>query len=114
MSAEELRDIFTMAILHIWQAGVLGYIERIPDQDLLDAMPGRAELRSLGLSSIPGLLLNVIAEFIRNKAARVEIIALLGTSPELVHRHPRQTSPFPVLGAGAGPWRVVRSKSGRG
>jgi hypothetical protein len=93
MSAEELRDVFTMA--PCFTSGKLVYLDISSaslDQGLLDAMPTQAELRSLGLSFIPGLPLNMIAEFIRNKAAQVEIITLLGTSPELVRVQPRQAS----------------------
>jgi hypothetical protein len=156
MSAEEFRDVFTMA--PCFTSGELMYLDisSAPlDQGLLDAMPAQTKLRSFGLSFIPSLPLSVVAEFIRNKAAHVEILTLLGTSPELVHVQPRQASmalhssiirplcmpPFDfglscdtralqaptslrvielstsllsVLGAGAGPWRVVRSKGSRG
>jgi hypothetical protein len=154
MSAEEFRDVFTMA--PCFTSGELVYLDisSAPlDQSLLDAMPAQAKLRSLGLSFIPGLPLTVVSEFIRNKAAQVELLTLLGTSPELVRVQPRQASmalhsriirplctpPFSLtcdtpasqiptrlrvievamtllttLGAGAGSWRVVRSKGGRG
>ncbi|KAI0254959.1 hypothetical protein BJV78DRAFT_1180230 [Lactifluus subvellereus] len=156
MSAEEFRDVFTTA--PCFTSGELVYLDisSAPlDQGLLDAMPPQAKLRSLGLSFIPNLPLNLISEFIRNKAAQVEVLTLLGTSPELVRAQPRQASsalhsqvtrplctlPFKsdlscdtpasarptrlriielttsllsALGAGAGSWRIVRSKGGRG
>ena len=156
MSAEELRDVFTQA--PCFTSGELVYLDvsSAPvDQELLEAMPAQAKLRSLGLSFIPSLPLGVVAEFIRNKAAQVEVLTLLGTSPELVRAQPRQASvalhgqiirplctlplrlnvprdaPAPqaptrlrvielttallsALGTGAGSWRIVRSKGGRG
>jgi len=156
MSAEELREVFTRA--PCFTSGELVYLDisSAPvDQELLDAMPAQAKLRSLGLSFIPNLPLGVVAEFIRNKAAQIEVLTLLGTSPELVRVQPRQASvalhgqiirplctaplrlnvtsdtPAPqiptrlrvielttallsALGTGAGAWRIVRSKGGRG
>jgi hypothetical protein len=47
-------------------------------------MPAQPKLRSLGLSFIPDLPLGVVSEFLRNKAPQVEVLTLLGTSPELV------------------------------
>jgi len=153
MSVEELRDVFTRA--PCFTSGELVYLDisSAPlDQGLLDAMPTQPKLRSLGLSYIPGLPLGVVSEFIRSKAAQVEILTLLGTSPELAPAQPRQasvslhsqiirplcTAPFGLgtgrdtemltrlrvielstallsaVGSGAGSWRVVRSKGGRG
>ncbi len=156
MSAEELRDIITRA--PCFTSGELVYadLSSAPlTQELLDAMPAQPKLRSLGLSFIPDLSLGVISEFLRNKATRVEVLTLLGTSPELVRAPPRQaclalhgqivrplcTAPFELdltgdaltsqiptrlrvielttallsaLGGGAGLWRVIRSKGGRG
>jgi len=156
MSAEELRDIITRA--PCFTSGELVYVDLSSaplTQELLDAMPAQPKLRSLGLSFIPDLSLGVISEFLRNKATRVEVLTLLGTSPELVRAPPRQaclalhgqivrplcTAPFELdltgdaltsqiptrlrvielttallsaLGGGAGLWRVIRSKGGRG
>jgi hypothetical protein len=89
MLAEELRDVFTSA--PCFTSGELVYLDisSAPlDQELLDAMPSQPKLRSLGLSFIPDLPLGVVSEFIRNKAPQVEVLALLGTSPELA-RSPR-------------------------
>jgi hypothetical protein len=135
-------------------------------KEVLDMIQPQLRLRSLGLSYIPGLQLDVIAEFLKVKAYNVEVVTLIGTSPELgyavgadgiVQRvSPRQASvalhgkfvrplcspPFSFsltsstgltgdaptrlrvievstsllagLGAGAGSWRIVRSKGGRG
>lgn len=157
MSTEELRDIVTSA--PCFTSGELVYLDisSAPlDGELVDAMPAQPKLRSLGLSFIPGLPLGVISEFLRNKATQVEVLTLLGTSPELVRAPPRQAcvalhgqivrplcaAPFggldltgdavpsqiptrlrvieltmallSALGAGAGSWRIIRSKGGRG
>ncbi|KAI9439937.1 hypothetical protein H4582DRAFT_1944039 [Lactarius indigo] len=158
MSADQFRDVFTMA--PCFTTGELVYLDisSAPvDQELLDTMPAQAKLRSLGLSYIPGLPLKAVSEFLRNKAAQVEVLTLIGTSPELVRVQPRQASivlhsqvvrplctppfhfglspdtPSPstqpptrlrvielatsllsALGGGAGHWRIVRSKGGRG
>jgi len=157
LSAEDLHEIFTRA--PCFTSGELLYLDLscAPlDQGLLEAMPTQTKLRSLGLSFIPGLPLGVVQEFIRNKAAQVEALTLLGTSPELVRAQPRQasvalhgqiirplcspplrlgaacddpmaeevptrlrvieltTTLLSALGAGAGSWRIVRSKGGRG
>jgi hypothetical protein len=158
MSAEQFHDLFTMA--PCFTSGELVYLDisSAPvDQEILNAMPAQAKLRSLGLSFIPGLPLKAISEFLRNKASQVEVLTLIGTSPELVRVQPRQASillhsqvirplcappfqsgllsstPSPsvqpptrlrvielttsllsALGGGAGQWRIVRSKGGRG
>ena len=156
MSAEELRDVFTRA--PCFTSGELVYLDLSSaplDQDLLDAMPAQTKLRSLGLSFIPSLPLGVVSEFIRTKATQVEVLSLLGTSPELVSTQPRQASTalhgqiirplctpplrfdlapdalasqiptrlrvielttalLSALGTGAGSWRIIRSKGGRG
>jgi hypothetical protein len=155
MSAEELRDVFTRA--PCFTSGELVYLDisSAPlDPELLGAMPAQSKLRSLGLSFIPGLPLGVVSEFLRNKAAQVEVLTLLGTSPELVRAQPGQASAalhgqiirplcapphrldpsrdiasqiptrlrvieittalLSALGTGAGSWRIVRSKGGRG
>ncbi len=158
MSAEQFHDVSTMA--PCFTSGELVYLDisSAPvNQELLDAIPAQAKLRSLGLSYIPGLPLKAVSEFLRNKAAQVEVLTLIGTSPELVRVQPRQASillhsqvvrplcipPFqsgllsdtpslPVqpptslrvielatsllsaLGVGAGHWRIIRSKGGRG
>ncbi|KAH9068440.1 hypothetical protein EDB83DRAFT_2376531 [Lactarius deliciosus] len=122
MSADQLHDVFTMA--PCFTSGDLVYLDisSAPvDQELLDAMPAQAKLRSLGLSYIPGLPLKAVSEFLQNKAAQVEVLTLIGTSPELVGVQPWQASILlhsqvllSALGGGAGNWRVVRSKGGRG
>lgn len=155
MSAEELRDVFTRA--PCFTSGQLVYLDisSAPlDPELFNAIPAQSKLRSLGLSFIPGLPLGVVAEFLRIKAAQVEVLTLLGTSPELVRAQPglasaalhgqiirplcapphrldpsrdiasqiatrlrviELTTPLlSALGTGAGSWRIVRSKGGRG
>jgi hypothetical protein len=135
-------------------------------KEFLDILPAQPQLRSLGLSYIPGLRLDAVAEFAKTKAPNVEVMALIGTSPDLGYGigpggvidrvSPRQASialhsqivrplctpPFTFsltsatgltgdpptrlrvielatpllagLGAGAGSWRIIRSKGGRG
>lgn len=158
MSAEQFHDVLTNA--PCFTSGELVYLDisSAPlDQELLNAMPAQAKLRSLGLSYIPNLPLKAVSEFLRNKATQVEVLTLIGTSPELVRVQPRQASillhsqvvrplsmphfqfglpsdtPSPsvqpptrlrvielatsilsALGGGAGHWRIIRSKGGRG
>ena len=160
MSPDEFHDVFTMA--PSFTSGELVYLDisSAPvDQELLDKMPAQAKLRSLGLSYIPNLPLQAVSKFLLNKAQQVEVLTLVGTSPELVRVQPRQASvllhsqiirslctpPFQsgltsppntppppaqppthlrvielatslltALGCGAGTWRIVRSKGGRG
>jgi hypothetical protein len=157
MSEEDLHEIFTRA--PCFRSGELVYFDLSSaplDQGLLEAMPTQAKLRSLGLSFIPRLPLRVVQEFILSKAPQVEVLTLLGTSPELISGQPRQatvalhsqiirplctlplrlgpacdtpeaqqvptrlrvieltTTLLSALGAGAGSWRIVRSKGGRG
>lgn len=122
----------------------------------LERLAPQPALRSLGLSHISALPLEDIAWFLLNKAPNVEVLTLIGTSPELarggkislaLHKYiirPLCTPPFRIaglngctgpsaseiptrlrvielsitslngLGAGAGAWRIVRSKGGRG
>ncbi|TFY61313.1 hypothetical protein EVG20_g7101 [Dentipellis fragilis] len=162
LSREELHDVLTSAPCIM--SGKMVYLDLSSaplDRELLQEMPVHLHLRSLGLSFIPDLELGAIAEFLRGKAPNVEVLTLLGTSPELGYGQlpgntmqrvsPRQASialhtqivgplcspPFsfntppkepsthlrvielatPILaglGAGAGSWRIVRSKGGRG
>lgn len=153
----QLHDIFTLA--PCFTSGELVYLDLSSapiSKTLLDTMKPQPKLRSLGLSYIPDLDLSTVSTFILAKALNVEVLTLLGTSPELEHRglvrkasvamhtkliRPLCTPPFvftlsttPVvvepptrlrvielsipilnaLGAGAGAWRIVRSKGGRG
>ena len=159
MSAEQFHDVFTMA--PCFTSGEMVYLDisSAPmDEQLLDVIPAQAKLRSLGLSYIPGLPLMAVSEFVRTKTPQVEVLTLIGTSPEFVRVQPRQAStslhsqlirplctpPFQsglssppnispsaqppthlrvielstpllaALGSGAGSWRIVRSKGGRG
>lgn len=128
---------------------------------ILDVFPAQPKLRSLGLSFMPALPLDAIANFLRTKADKVEVLTLISTSPDLgygsgqgiSHRQaslalhskiirPLSTPPFSFslasptglsgkaptnlrvvelaapmlsgLGGGAGTWRIIRSKGGRG
>ncbi|THH12718.1 hypothetical protein EW146_g7434 [Bondarzewia mesenterica] len=173
LSPSELRDILTSA--PCFTSGGLVYLDLSSaplNREHLEVMVPHTKLRSLGLSYIPNLELNAIADFMRLKAINVEVLTLLGTSPELGHGQlmmpaggagvatwqrvtPRQASialhkqllnplctpPFSFsisgitprrdaptrlriielatpllagLGAGAGSWRIIKSKGGRG
>ncbi|KAI0264386.1 hypothetical protein BC834DRAFT_1027422 [Gloeopeniophorella convolvens] len=93
MSAEEFRDVFTTA--PCFTSGELVYLDisSAPlDEELLGDIPVQPKLRSLGLSYIPGLPLKDVSAFVLGKAAQVEVLTLLGTSPELVRVPPRQAS----------------------
>ncbi|GLB40193.1 hypothetical protein LshimejAT787_0800640 [Lyophyllum shimeji] len=167
----DLREILTLA--PCFQSGNLVYLDisSAPlTRDLLNICRPQPKLRSLGLSHIPGIELKAITEFLKTKAQNVEILTLIGTSPELdcglrpvtanndgaprgsprqssvaLHSHlirPCCTPPFSFsltssssvpaepptrlrvielsnvllggLGAGAGSWKIVKSKGGRG
>lgn len=168
LSTEDLREIFALA--PCFTSGELTYLDLssapITEELLRDVCAPQPKLRSLGLSYIPGLELEAICTFIKTKAASVEVLTLVSTSPELdwaragagiggsrgsgrqaslaLHTQiigplctPPYTSilsPEPIipqacsrlriielsmpalvsLGAGAGSWRIIRSKGGRG
>jgi len=153
LSAQDLHEI--VALAPCFTSGELLYLDLsstpVTRELLEDVCKPLPKLRSLGLSYIPDLQLNAVADFVRMKAPGVEVLTLVGTSPELDHRcaarqasvalhtkiiRPLCTPPFsftvkgspptrvrvielsvPILsslGAGAGAWRIVRSKGGRG
>ena len=157
LNESELETLITEA--PCFQSGTLQYLDfsSAPlTRALLERFAPQPALRSLGLSHISALPLEDIAWFILNKAPNVEVLTLIGTSPELarggkvslaLHKHivrplceppfrimglPGSTAPsaseIPTrlrvielsitslngLGAGAGAWRIVRSKGGRG
>jgi len=162
LSEDDLREI--LAFAPCFTDGNMVYLDLsstpLTNELLLDICKPQLKLRSLGISYIPNLELKVIADFLRTKAHHVEILTLVGTSPELdcrvrpgaTLRHcsialhtqiirPLCTPPFTFnlsspssplppptrlrvielatpmlagLGVGAGSWRIVRSKGGRG
>ncbi|KAF8656831.1 hypothetical protein AX16_002379 [Volvariella volvacea WC 439] len=170
LTEDELRDMLTLA--PCFTSGKMVYLDLssavLTRELLLDVCPPQPHLRSLGLSYIPNLPLKAIAEFVKTKCSHVEVLTLIGTSPELscglrpedegnarlaarsssiaLHTHlirPLCTPPFsfslsspaqaqpaqpatrlrvielsPImlasLNGGAGSWRIVRSKGGRG
>ncbi|KAJ6505949.1 hypothetical protein DFH09DRAFT_1335037 [Mycena vulgaris] len=165
LSEDNLLEIFTHAPCFLGRSLLYLDLSSAPiTKALLEKAGQQPQLRSLGLSHIPNLELRAIADFVRTKAANVEVLTLSGTSPDLdcglrpaaargsarqssiaLHTHiirPLCTPPFsfsltapaappapPVtrlrvielsptmlnaLGAGAGAWRIIRSKGGRG
>jgi hypothetical protein len=169
LTESDLWDIFALA--PCFTRGELVYLDvssaPVTEEMLSEACVPQPKLRSLGLSYIPDLPLQAIADFLCKKASNVEVLTIASTSPELDcgsripqpgarPGSPRQASialhrslitplcippfsfslsqPFaPVkppstalrvlelstplltaLGAGAGAWRIVKSKGGRG
>ena len=153
LSENDLHQILALAPCFI--SGELLYLDLssapVTKELLQDVCKPQLKLRSLGLSYIPDLELNAIADFVKTKTPNVEVLTLVGTSPALEHRgsarhasvtlhtkiiRPLSTPPFSLtvkaspltrvrvvelsvpilssLGAGAGAWRIVRSKGGRG
>lgn len=158
LSEHELHEIFTLA--PCFTSGEMVYLDLSSTPVTREILQGVSKpflkLRSLGLSYIPDLQLDAVKDFVVSKAPNVEILTLLGTSPELEHRgsarqasvalhtkliRPLCTPPYtsclssptakalpptkvrvielsiPILGglgAGAGAWRIIRSKGGRG
>jgi hypothetical protein len=153
LSENDLHQIMALAPCFI--SGELLYLDLssapVTKELLQDVCKPQLKLRSLGLSYIPDLELNTIADFVKTKTPNVEVLTLVGTSPALEHRgsarhasvalhtkiiRPLSTPPFSLtvkaspltrvrvvelsvpilssLGAGAGAWRIVRSKGGRG
>lgn len=171
LTESDLRAILTLAPCFITGQMVYLDLSSAPlTRELLEICRPQFNLRSLGLSHIPDIDIKVVAEFMRTKASNVEILTLIGTSPELdcglrpvtagneraprgsprqssvaLHSHlirPLCTPPFSFsltatsappaspptrlrvvelstvllggLGAGAGSWRIIKSKGGRG
>src|SRR6266550_1916042 len=167
LSEDDLRQILTHAPCFL--SGDLVYLDLssspLTEELLMDVCRPQFKLRSLGLSHLPNLALHAVEEFLRLKAPNVEVLTLIGSTPELdcglrsrdspvprsagkssmaLHTQlirPLCTSPFsfstlglsparppltrlrvvelaPVmlnaLGAGAGSWRIIKSKGGRG
>jgi len=162
LTVDELRDLVQRA--PCFTRGRLEYLD-ISSTPLtpaiLEVFPPQPRLRSLGLSFMPALPLDDIANFLRTKADKVEVLSLISTSPDLGYGRgvgislrqaslalhskiirPLSTPPFSFniasptglsgraptnlrvvelaapmlsgLGAGAGTWRIIRSKGGRG
>ncbi|KAJ7593020.1 hypothetical protein C8J56DRAFT_930140 [Mycena floridula] len=166
LSSEELDEIFSLAPCFL--NGHLVYLDLSSapvTSDHLTRCASFPKLRSLGLSHISSLPVKAIADFLLTKAMNVEVLTLIGTSPELdcglrpvsgrrgsamqssvvLHTHlirPLCSPPFSfsisaststskppptrlrvielstvlltALGTGAGNWRIIKSKGGRG
>ena len=84
LTEEDLLQIVTQAPM--FQTGRVSYLDISSNPvtpDLFAAIPAQPGLRSLGLSSIPDLSLNAIADFLRTKATNVEILTLVSSCAEL-------------------------------
>lgn len=165
LSTEDLEELFTLA--PCFTSGDLIYVDLSSSPvtgESLSKLGPQPKLRSLGLSYIPDLELEAIAQFIEDKAQNIEILTLISTSQDLewsrtgggieiprgtalqtsLALHSKIITPLctppltsilapavaqsstrvrvielsmPVLvglGAGAGTWRTIRSKGGRG
>lgn len=169
LTTEDLAEIISSA--PCFTSGELTYLDLssapVTGELLIDVCKPQPKLRSLGLSYIPDLELNVIAQFLKSKAMDVEVLTLVQTSPDLdwvragpgigaprgsaqqammaLHTQiigPLCTPPYvstlrsqtvvippaptrlrvielsvpalAALGAGAGSWRIIRSKGSRG
>lgn len=167
LSKDDLTQILTRAPCFL--SGDLVYLDLssslLTEELLMGLCRPQFKLRSLGLSHIPNLALQAVTEFLKLKAPNVEVLTLIGSTPELdcglrsrdspvprsagkssmaLHTQligPLCTAPFsfsvsapsparppptrlrvvelaPVmlnaLGAGAGSWRIIKSKGGRG
>ncbi|KAF8623609.1 hypothetical protein AX17_007312 [Amanita inopinata Kibby_2008] len=167
LSVEDLQQIFVFA--PCFQSGELVYLDLssapLTRELLTEVCRPQYKLRSLGFSHLPQLDLKSISEFVRTKAPNVEVLTLIGSTPELdcglrphdgtvprsagkssiaLHTQlirPLCTPPFSfsisacssslppptrlrvvelspmmlnALGAGAGSWRIIKSKGGRG
>ena len=84
LTEEDLLQIVTQApMFHTRKISYLDISSNPVTPDILAAMPAQPGLRSLGLSSIPNLSLQTIADFVRTKAVNVEILTLVSSCPEL-------------------------------
>lgn len=162
LTEEELSDLVQRAPCFV--KGELEFLDISSTSltpEILEEFPVQPRLRSLGLSFIPALPLDAVANFLRTKANKVEVLTLISTSPDLGYapgvritpRHaslalhsklirPLSTPPFSfsltcssetngkaptnlrvvelaapmlsALGVGAGSWRIIKSRGGRG
>jgi hypothetical protein len=84
LTEEDLLHIVTHApMFHTGKVTYLDLSSNPVSAGILAALPPQPGLRSLGLSSIPSLALSTIADFLRTKAAHVEILTLVSSCPEL-------------------------------
>lgn len=84
LSEEDLQRIVSEAPCFV--KGQLLYLDLSSapvTEEVLRACPPQRQLRSLGLSYIPGLPIRVVADFLETKASNVEVLTLLNTCPEL-------------------------------
>ncbi|KIL64474.1 hypothetical protein M378DRAFT_106133 [Amanita muscaria Koide BX008] len=88
LSEDDLRHILDSAPCFL--SGNLVYLDLssapLTRTLLMDVCRPQQKLRSLGLSHIPNLDLKAIADFLLSKAPNVEVLALVGSTPELEMR----------------------------
>ena len=85
LTKEDLLQIVTQAPM--FRTRKISYLDISSNPvtpEILAAMPAQPDLRSLGLSSIPGLPLKTIADFLYTKAQNVEILTLASSCSELL------------------------------
>ena len=84
LTEEDLLHIVTEApMFHTGKVSYLDISSNPVTPDHFAAIPAQPGLRSLGLSFIPSLSLNAIADFLRTKAKNVEILTLVSSCTEL-------------------------------
>ncbi|KAG1905286.1 uncharacterized protein F5891DRAFT_1126082 [Suillus fuscotomentosus] len=85
LTTDDLMEIISSA--PCFTSGELTYLDLssapVTKELLVDVCKPQPKLRSLGLSYIPDLELNVIAQFLKSKAVNVEVLTLVQTSPDL-------------------------------
>ncbi|KZT07635.1 uncharacterized protein LAESUDRAFT_724604 [Laetiporus sulphureus 93-53] len=85
LSTDDLDAIFSRA--PCFTSGELVYLDLssapVTKEHLLNMCASQPHLRSLGLSYIRNLELDVIAKFLKEKAPNVEVLTLVTSSPEL-------------------------------
>ena len=97
LSEDDLRHILTLAPCFL--SGDLLYLDLssspLTEELLMGVFRPQFKLRSLGLSHIPNLALRVVTEFIKSKTPNVEVLTLIGSTPELDCGMRSRESPVP-------------------
>jgi hypothetical protein len=84
LEEQDLKDILSLAPCFVRGNLVYLDISSAPlTREILDVCQPLTKLRSLGMSHIPNLPLKVVSDFVLEKAPNLEVLTLVGTSPEL-------------------------------